>query len=814
MRLNINSIVLNKRRVIMSFLPNILYQNLKRYFGYNDFRPRQKEVLRYLFAGNDLVAILPTGSGKSLCYQLPATCLSGLVVVVSPLISLMKDQVDSLRSRGIGATYINSSLNWSKQQKRLKGIVQGAYNIIYIAPERFESDLFLEKLSKVEVALFAVDEAHCISEWGHDFRPSYLKLAEVRKKLGNPRLIALTATATPEVREDIIKGLDLKDFKLLIKGFERRNLYLEVKMVENELRKKEELLQILTYNSLPAIVYVGTRSRVEEIIAFLEDKFSVIGYHGGMNPYERRKAQDSFMAGNYDIVIATNAFGMGVDKSDIRLVVHYELPGTLEAYYQEIGRAGRDGFASKCILLYQREDSDLREFFIDSDYPPKDIVEEVYSFLLSKDQDEVELDLNQLYLQLRSLPSRLTLEASLRLLRKEGYLKRISSKSQEATYQILKRVEPRELEIDYLKLESLKENKYQKLVELKGYIGTKECRHQYVLNYFGDEELLNYCPGCDNCDELNQTRVITKELGVLVQKILSCVIKLGGRFGVTTVAKVLIGSKSKKLLGRGLDKVSTYGIVDNFSYEEIIKITEELVEAKYLKKNKGRYPTVQITKAGYKILHQPYNLDWNLVREDQEINNLTNQARIKLLKRLKDLRATLSKEFNQAPFIIAHDKTLEELVKRIPSNRAEMLKVKGFGEVTYRRYGEPFLRVIKEFLEAEPKLERIETPIYLDGTYEQTFNLYQAGLSLEEIAEERGLAVGTVIDHLSKLIESGAEIDIKRFISAIQLEEIRAAIAKVGYSSLKVVKEAVDEEIDYNKIRLVVASYKKEFMSN
>ncbi|OCL27344.1 hypothetical protein U472_07750 [Orenia metallireducens] len=795
-------------------LPKILYQNLKRYFGYNDFRPRQKEVLRYLFAGNDLVAILPTGSGKSLCYQLPATCLSGLVVVVSPLISLMKDQVDSLRSRGIRATYINSSLNWSEQQRRLKGIIQGDYNIIYIAPERFESNVFLDRLTQVKVALFAIDEAHCISEWGHDFRPSYLKLAQVRKKLGNPRLIALTATATPEVRKDIIKGLGLRDFKLLIKGFERRNLYLEVKQVENELVKKEELLRILTYNPLPAIVYVGTRNRVEEIIAFLEDKFSVIGYHGGMKSHERRRSQELFMAGSYDIVIATNAFGMGVDKSDVRLVVHYELPGTLEAYYQEIGRAGRDGFASKCILLYQEEDSDLREFFIDNDYPQKDIVEEVYSFFLAQNQQEVEVNFNQLYLQLRNLPSKLALDATLRLLRKEGYLKRISSKDQEITYQILEQVEPKQLEIDYLQLQYLKKNKYQKLSELKGYIGTKECRHQYILNYFGDEEALNYCPGCDNCDEVRQTRVITKELGILVQKILSCVIKLGGRFGVTTIAKVLTGSKSKKLLGRGLDKVSTYGIVNDFSYEDIISIIEELIEARYLKRDMGRYPTVQITKAGYKILHQPYNLDWNLVREEKEINNLANQARLELLNKLKDLRTRLSKEFNQAPFIIAHDKTLEELVRRLPKNREEMLKVRGFGEVTYRRYGESFLKVIQEFLQVEPELDRIETPICLDGTYEETFNLYKCGLPLEDISKERGLAVGTIVDHLSKLIESGVEIDTRRFISASELEEIRAAIAKVGYQTLKEIKELVNDEIDYNKIKLVVAGYKKEFMPN
>ncbi|WP_018247388.1 RecQ family ATP-dependent DNA helicase [Orenia marismortui] len=788
-------------------LPDVLYRNLKKYFGYKNLRPRQKEVLENLFAGNDILAILPTGSGKSLCYQLPATYLSGLVIVVSPLIALMKDQVDSLNKRKIKATYINSSLTLLEQRNRLNKILQGYYDIIYVAPERFESDNFVKTITKVKVDLFAIDEAHCISEWGHDFRPSYMKLGVIRQKLDNPRLIALTATATPEVREDIINGLELRDFKLLVKGFDRRNLYLEVKDVKNEADKKKELLEMVTRSSLPVVIYVGTRNRVEEIVMLLKDKFSVIGYHGGMNAKARKRAQELFMKGKREVVVATNAFGMGVDKSNIRLVIHYELPGTLEAYYQEAGRAGRDGYASKCILLYHQDDIDLRQFFIESDYPERRVVESVYSYCLRENKDEILVNLDHMYMNLNMISSRLSLEASLRLLRREGYLKRIKGKDGEISFKILERVDPKSLDIDYYKLYKLKENKYNKLIELKGYIETSQCRHNYILNYFGDEDGLRYCPGCDNCNESMQKMVITKELGIVVQKILSCVIKLGGRFGITTVVKVLLGSKSKKILNRGLDKVSTYAIINDYTYDEVIKIIKELINSGYLIQEKGRYPTVKISKAGYKILHQPYNLNWDLKLEAKEVNNLTTKARTKLLSKLKKLRSNLAQLESKPPFMIAHDKTLEELVVRLPQNKEQILRVNGFGPVIYNRYGEKFLKEINEFLNLYPLLKE-KKGSYLSSTYNETFLLYQQGLSLEEIAKKRDLAVGTIVDHLIRLIEDGRKVDLDKFISQNNKIKIIQAIEEVGYEKLKTIKEKLDDDVSYEEIGLVVAKYK------
>ncbi len=789
-------------------LPDLLYKNLKKYFGYNDFRPKQKEVLAALSTQKDIVAILPTGSGKSLCYQLPATYLSGLVIVVSPLIALMKDQVDSLAAKQIKAAYLNSSLEYREHQIILDKLRKGNYDILYVAPERFQSESFLQLISQIKVDLLAIDEAHCISEWGHDFRPSYLKLAEVRKLLGAPQLIALTATATPEVRSDIINILELKDFKLLIKGFIRNNLKLAVQQVDNQQQKNCLLVEILIQSQLPAVIYVGTRNRVEEVVSFLSDKFSVIGYHGGMSRQQRKHAQNLFMSKRVDIVIATNAFGMGVDKSDIRLVIHYEMPATLEAYYQEIGRGGRDGYLSKCILLYHPEDSELREFLIESDYPSQRSVELVYRYLLLNAQDELEINLNELYLQLPFLSSRLSLEAILRILGQAGYLKRIRLRGDLITYKVLKRVDPNSLNINYDKLRCLKQNKHHKLAEVKAYISTAQCRHQHLLAYFGRDKDLNYCPGCDNCSVETQKLALSREMGILIQKILSTVIKLGGNFGATTVAKLLIGSKSKKLLKRGLDKISTYNIVNNYSYDEIIEVINELISSGYLIQSKGRYPIVKISSAGYKILHHPYELSWSLEEVQVKENNLTDQARNKLLLRLKRLRSKLAQQEQVASFTVVHDQTLVELVKKLPESKEELLKVNGIAQKICQKYGDIFLKEIQSFLKETPYLKADKSINNLARTYQETLLLYQEDLGIAEIAAKRNLTSGTIVDHLVKLITEGAEIDINKFIDVDQKRAITSVINKVGYDKLRNIKEELSDDVSYEQISLVVADYK------
>ncbi|MGA2062387.1 MAG: ATP-dependent DNA helicase RecQ, partial [Thermoguttaceae bacterium] len=362
-------------------------------FGLREFRHGQKEVISTVLAGQDCLCVMPTGGGKSLCYQLPAIVLDGLTLVVSPLIALMKDQVDQLQALGLPVTFINSTISLAEQNNRLSRMAAGEYRMAYVVPERFRSGKFMDAVRAVGIKLLAVDEAHCISQWGHDFRPDYARLGYFRRILDNPPTIALTATATDNVRRDIIEQLDLHEPRTFITGFERPNLFYRVLAPQGERQKTEMLLQFLGETPGPGIIYTSTRKRTEEVAQLLaaQTKRRIAVYHAGMLPDQRRGAQDAFMDGRCDVVVATNAFGMGIDKADVRSVVHYNIPGSLEAYYQEAGRAGRDGQQSRCLMLYSGSDIYIQRFFIDSAYPDREFIAQVYDFLRERDEDPIEL---------------------------------------------------------------------------------------------------------------------------------------------------------------------------------------------------------------------------------------------------------------------------------------------------------------------------------------------------------------------------------------------------------------------------------------
>ena len=465
---------------------------LRQHFGHESFRKGQEAIVRSVMSGRPTIAILPTGGGKSLCYQLPALLLEGTTVVVSPLVALMKDQVDALRARGIAATFVNSSLSESERQERQAALRRGEYRLVYVAPERFKSPTFLSAMADLAVPLLAVDEAHCISAWGHDFRPEYQQLARARAAIAAERVLALTATATPEVRRDIADALELRDPKVFVAGFDRPNLFIEVLRVGGD-RDKLGRLVPLARQSAPGIIYAATRKNVEKVVASLRAAgVEALGYHAGMDDGERTSVQDRFVRGESKVIVATNAFGMGVDKADIRFVAHFDAPRSLEAYYQEIGRAGRDGKESYALLLFNFADIMMQRRMIEAGRPSRDLVASVWDAarqLLKGSIDELAQGCGL-------TPSELA--GAVRLLESAGHLERGESRDGQF-FVATPSMAAHDLAIDFELLELRVARERQMLDRLVRFADTRGCRRQNLLRYFGDAESPRGCEACESC---------------------------------------------------------------------------------------------------------------------------------------------------------------------------------------------------------------------------------------------------------------------------------------------------------------------------
>lgn len=459
---------------------------LNSHFGFSAFRPGQEAIVRSVLEGKNTVAVMPTGAGKSLCYQLPALLLPGTALVISPLVALMKDQVDALTARGIPATFVNSSIREEERAARIQGIREGRYKLVYVAPERFRSPSFVRAIQEAKISLYAVDEAHCISQWGHDFRPDYMQLGKVRRALLPPRTLALTATATPEVRADIVRVLRMKDPQVYVAGFDRPNLFFQAVEVEDEGSKFKEVLRACRLGG--GVVYCATRRDVERVASKLAAQgIYALAYHAGMSEEGRRRIQDAFMAEEDAVVCATNAFGMGVDKATLRFVAHWSLPRSIEAYYQEAGRAGRDGEPALALLLFRESDVRLQQRMIFGNYPSRELLQKLWKRLLSHGEGPINATAKDLS---AGVGSSYEVASALKHLEAAGQLQRVPGGY------LLRHHE--RLEVDMEEIARRRRREFTMLDEMVRYAQRAPCRRAYLLTHFGDESETD-CRGCDLC---------------------------------------------------------------------------------------------------------------------------------------------------------------------------------------------------------------------------------------------------------------------------------------------------------------------------
>ncbi len=581
-------------------------------FAHDSFRSGQKEAIQHVLNGTHCLLVMPTGGGKSLCYQLPSLALAGTTLVISPLISLMKDQVDSLQEQGISATNINSSFSRPEQLNRLDDVRDGLYDLVYVAPERLEDRDFRAALAGLEIDLLAVDEAHCISKWGYDFRPAYRRIPEAHKAVGAPPVLATTATATPRVQQDIRKQLQLVRMEQIVKGFNRPNLYLEVEPVESIYAKRELLADFFADFSPPgsAIVYVGTRDETIEVADFLENRTGLTcrSYHGGMGKERRKAIQRDFLADRAPVMVATNAFGMGIDKPNIRVVVHYRFPGTVEAYYQEAGRAGRDGKPARCLLFYRPADKELQEWFIRNDAPGRKELFRLYDVLLDLKDDSPLPEsaggklvyLPETLRQLCDLTD-VQLQTGLSLLEQAGWIEDCGYRGPKR-YLKLRQENQDQLKTVLGRVRKRRRQKREKLRKMVKYAKIDTCRREYILDYFGDDSQCAVEKCCDNCTGKNSPE--DDLLSSTEKLILATVAELETPLGVRKLAMILAGSEARSICERGLDELTVYGKLEEETQKNVRKRIEALLERGLLRQKGDYRPVVVFTEKGQQLAQE------------------------------------------------------------------------------------------------------------------------------------------------------------------------------------------------------------------
>ncbi|WP_394884073.1 DNA helicase RecQ [Clostridium tertium] len=577
---------------------------LEKYFGYNSFREGQSEIISNILRGRDSLCIMPTGGGKSICYQIPALIFNGITLVISPLISLMKDQVDSINDIGIKAEYINSTQSLDEIKEILKRCYDGEVKLLYIAPERLESEYFNKMLRKLWISQVAVDEAHCVSMWGHDFRKSYRYIAPFIKSLNvRPVVTAFTATATTEVRKDILNLLELINPYSYLGSFNRENLSICIHKEEDKAEFVKDYIR--NHEEVSGIVYCATRKEVDALYYYLKERgIEVVKYHGGLKDDEKNYYQEEFLKDNFNVMIATNAFGMGIDKSNVRYIIHFTLCKNLENYYQEIGRGGRDGEKTECHLLYNREDIRTLEYLI-------------YT-TVGNTRKEIEI---------------------------------------------------------------------KKLQSMVDFCESDKCYRSFILNYFGDKDAKPYCNNCSNCLNNEELRDFTIE----AQMILSCVYRTREQYGISVLVDILRGFKGPKIIQNNLDKLTTYGIMKEYSSKFIRDLIKTLLDLGYVNLKDGTYSMLKLNPKSIRILKSQEKVICKLSEDIEE--KIENKD---LFNKLKLWRKEKANILGIKPYIIFSDSTLIELANKVPKDKEQLLRIRGMGEKKFEKYGDEVLNIINK----------------------------------------------------------------------------------------------------------------------
>lgn len=680
----------------MNISSEILQAKLKDFFGFDSFKGDQEKIIKHLIEGNNAFVLMPTGGGKSLCYQLPALLMPGTAIVISPLIALMKNQVDAIRGfvdnkEGV-AHFLNSSLNKTQANEVKEDLLSGVTKLLYVAPESLTKEENINLLRQIKISFYAVDEAHCISEWGHDFRPEYRNIQPIIKKIGQAPIIALTATATPKVQSDIQRNLGMMDATVFKSSFNRENLYYEIRPKKNT--EKEIIKYIKKKSGKSGIIYCLSRKKVEELSELLNvNGIKSLPYHAGLDAATRAANQDKFLMEEIDVIVATIAFGMGIDKPDVRFVIHYNIPKSLEGYYQETGRAGRDGGDGECIAFYSYKD-----------------IQKLEKFMQNKPLAEQEIG-------------------------------------------------------------------KQLLSDTVAYAESNICRRRLLLNYFGEQYLMDNCGNCDNC--LYPKKVF--EGKEFVATVIELIDSMKEHFKADHLANLLGGVSNSLIKSYNHNKSEFFGIIPTKNEKFWLAVIRQSIVLGLLNKEVENYGLISVSELGHKFLEKPYSVQLTEDREftdtedDDDVTTIISDRHSTggggdetLLKMLKDIRLSLSKRLKLPPFVIFTDPSLEDMSIMYPTTMEELKNCQGVGEGKARKFGKEFITLIDKYVK-ENEIER-PTDFVVKTVANKSLNkvfIIQSidrRTSLEDIAREKDMDMDQLLTEIETIVASGTKINLDYYI--------------------------------------------------